>query len=480
MDSFYRSNHTANSVIGRFNATVAASLAPFRGKKFIVGVSGGADSVALLRAMHSLRIDMVAVNCNFNLRGDESDGDSDFVAELCDSLGIRLVAANFDTLRLRQSGESVEMTCRRLRYELFERLMAEYNAVRIAVAHNADDNVETLFLNLMRGAGLRGLAAMPVNSGNVIRPLLSISRGQILDYLEALGQGYRTDSSNLDSGYRRNFIRNEVLPLLRTRWEGAAQSITRSIANLRSALSLIDNNQSPIITALLDAPEGEWFVIPYSELQASGDLRALCWQIISILGGNAKRSDELSVFLRQPKPLSGKVWDFPMGKIVSGRKGLGILKGESEDSDSEIVPFIEGREIVPDTEDSAFVTSPNGKYTCTVLPYSADLDERIRRASNDEVWLPGTPDDYIIRRPQSGDRMAPFGMRGTKLVSDIINDAKVEPWDKDTLFVVADRRTASIVWLCGLRRSRHNLVTSNTRCVTHIKELRIKELRIKD
>ena len=374
---FQRENHTANSVIGRFNSIVSSQLACVKNRTIIVGVSGGADSVALLRALHCLHVPIVAVNCNFNLRGIESDDDSEFVRALCNDLNIELISENFDTVNLRLPNESIEMACRRLRYDLFDRLRIKHNAVRIAVAHNADDNVETLFLNLMRGSGIRGLAAMPADTGKIIRPLLSIPRTDIIDYLDALGQTYRTDSSNLDSTYRRNFIRNELLPLLRTRWPEVSESVTRSIRNLRGTLSLIDSIESPIVSTVLNAPEEEWCVIPYDQLQDSGDLRTLFWQIISILGGNAKRADELADTLKRTDTISGKRWSFPGGEIITGRKGLGILKGD----------ILRNRTYSNLREDAVEEIDPFKKYKIETLTNTDELTARIKIASNDELWL---------------------------------------------------------------------------------------------
>jgi len=157
--------------------------------RVLAGVSGGADSVALLLALRSdPHMELTAVHCNFHLRGEESDRDMLFVEQLSGRLGVPLVTVHFDVPEyIRRNGVSVEMACRDLRYAEFRRIMSQVGAGRIAVAHNADDNAETLLLNLMRGAGVAGLRGMRPDTGEVIRPLLSLSRADIERYLDAKG-----------------------------------------------------------------------------------------------------------------------------------------------------------------------------------------------------------------------------------------------------------------------------------------------------
>ena len=181
----------------------------------ILGLSGGADSVALLYVLRNIGVRIRAVHCNFHLRGAESDRDMNFCIELCRGL---------------------DVPCRELRYEYFHKKLKETGMDRIAVAHHADDNIETLFLNLFRGCGIDGLRGMLPDANNVVRPLLHVTRAEILQYLDVIGQAYVTDSTNLQSDYRRNFIRNELLPLIETQWTGARKAITSTIsAGIRSS-----------------------------------------------------------------------------------------------------------------------------------------------------------------------------------------------------------------------------------------------------
>ncbi len=181
--------------------------------KMIVAVSGGADSVCLLRALLSLPNKQLAVaHCNFQLRGEESNRDEQFVRQLCETLGVPLHIATFDTYKEAASNsESIEMAARRLRYTWFEELRKQLNYDIICVAHNADDSIETMLLNLLRGSGLAGLCGISKANGHICRPLLPLHRTDIEAYLQAIGQDYITDSSNADTRFRRNKVRHELV-----------------------------------------------------------------------------------------------------------------------------------------------------------------------------------------------------------------------------------------------------------------------------
>lgn len=225
-------------------------------RKIVATVSGGADSVALLSALAACReLEVTALHCNFHLRGEESMRDQRSVEELCRRLGVELLIKDFDTegYIAANPGISTEMACRELRYEWFRETASTLGADRIATGHNADDNIETLLLNLFRGSGVTGLKGMLPDTGEIWHPLLEIHRSEILEYLENKGIGYVTDSTNLSSDYRRNFLRNDVLPMLRTRWAGLDKALDRSMRLLRDDNAIVTE---AIAKALDEAKEG--------------------------------------------------------------------------------------------------------------------------------------------------------------------------------------------------------------------------------
>ncbi len=184
--------------------------------RVLVALSGGADSVALLRLLLDSGTDLACLHCNFHLRGEESRRDELFVRQLCQELGVELHVKHFDTAPYaRSKGLSIEMAARELRYAWFREMLAQLGAQHIAVAHHMDDQAETVLLNLLRGTSIRGICGMRPVNGHVIRPLLGFTRQQLLDHLSALGQPYVTDSTNNEADCQRNKLRLEVIPLLR-------------------------------------------------------------------------------------------------------------------------------------------------------------------------------------------------------------------------------------------------------------------------
>ena len=181
----------------------------------LVGLSGGADSVALLCMLVRLGYRCYAVHCNFHLRGEESNRDESFATELCHALCVPCEVVHFDTSGYAEEQRiSIEMAARELRYREFERIREAQGLDVIAVAHHQDDAVETLLLNLIRGAGIKGLTGMHAVNGHVVRPLLCITRDEVIDYLHQRQQPYVTDSTNLTDEYARNKVRLHLLPMM--------------------------------------------------------------------------------------------------------------------------------------------------------------------------------------------------------------------------------------------------------------------------
>ena len=175
---------------------------------YLVALSGGADSVALLLILKDLGYRIEAAHCNFHLRGEESNRDEEFVKELCKEKAIPLHLIHFDTKEYAALHQvSIEMAARELRYGYFRQLRQDIGAEKVCVAHHRDDTVETLLMNLMRGSGVHGLTGIRANYGEIVRPLLAVSRQEIVDYLHSIGQPYVTDSTNLVDDVLRNKIR---------------------------------------------------------------------------------------------------------------------------------------------------------------------------------------------------------------------------------------------------------------------------------
>ena len=234
--------------------------------KLILALSGGIDSMVLADLLLKSKADFVLAHCNFHLRGEESDGDEQFVRAYAERNGLTLYVKQFDTESYaKASGISIEMAARELRYAWLEELRQQLNYDYIAVAHHADDQLETFFINLLRGAGIKGLKGMQMVNGPIIRPLLETSREEIHQYAVENGLTWREDHTNAETLYLRNKIRHELLPVIDDISKEGRSAILKSIHHLASENELY---RSLIHEELSRVIEKDHLLIPYSGIDS--------------------------------------------------------------------------------------------------------------------------------------------------------------------------------------------------------------------
>lgn len=430
----------------------------------VIAISGGPDSMALLHSVsraaefvnrHGPRLSLLAAHCNFHLRGDESDRDEGFVSEECRKLGVELVVRHFDTLKVcRDRHVSVETAARDLRHEWFRELCAERNAL-LATGHNADDNAETLLLNLLRGSGTRGLKGMLPRRGNIISPLLAFHRSEITGYLDANGIGYVTDSTNLESDYRRNFLRNEVLPLLRDRWPGADRAIQQTLKHMASENAVVEQ---AVASALGDGPDHlEWETI-----RSFADPELLILRFIQPFGGTTLLAEEMAGMADAPR--AGAVWELKCpGTAVSSGGGTGKtscigMYARASASGLDIIRRHSLEEL-----------SARFAFEQKASPFAEEL-EQICHLPKNRCALSGKQEDYFWSRPCAGMKMRCLGMKAEKPVGDIIRDSGLGGQQREDAIVLCRRADKKPVWIPGIRRSALNLVDSATSCWLMVSE----------
>lgn len=405
------------------------------GEKVLVALSGGADSVALLRILRELEQPCEAAHCNFHLRGEESDRDERFVRELCARLGVELHVTHFDTrAEAARSGESIEMAARRLRYAWFEELRQRQGAACVAVAHHQDDSAETLLLNLLRGTGLAGLRGIHARNGYIVRPLLCLSRSDLEQYLEEAGQEYVTDSTNRQDEYLRNKIRLHLLPLMEEINPAARANLLRTAVHLDEAYLYYKKG----IDEAMRAVQGEGFIrIP--ELLRQPAPTTLLHELLAPLGFNERQTGDV---LRTLTATSGKQFVSTTHRLLTDRDRLLIL------------PLTEPQPSKPELCFEEHLYTPD-----FVIP----RDKRV--ACFDADTLTG---EFTLRLAAEGDWFIPFGMKGRKLLSDYMTDRKFSLLRKRSQWVLCCG--ADICWLVGERSDNRFRVTERTRrviCVSY-------------
>lgn len=402
--------------------------------KVLVALSGGADSVALLRVLLRLGYACEAAHCNFHLRGEESVRDERFVRALAERLGVPLHVIHFDTNAYAVSHNvSVEMAARKLRYDWFAKLRQECGAKVVAVAHHRDDSVETFLLNLVRGTGINGLQGIRPVNGDVVRPLLCVSRVEILDYLSSLGQDYVTDSTNLQDEFVRNKLRLNVIPILET----INPSVSDTIAETARRLSDVAQVYQEAIQAAKQRvmPDGETIDIP--ALCREPGAQNLLFELLYPLGFNAAQVNDV---FRALHGESGRMFYSREWVLLIDRNRL--IRRPSGEVEPQPELCLERMEVNP--------------------PFSVPHNNKEAYVDAEKVQ-----GELTLRKWQSGDKFIPFGMKGFKSVRNYLRDKKFSRFEKERQWVVCDGDR--IVWLVNERLDNRFRVTSETRFVINLK-----------
>lgn len=411
----------------------------------ITGLSGGADSVALLAILKQLGYNVIACHCNFMLRGDESLRDRNHAARIASDLDVPFCETTFDTTTYaREKGISIEMAARELRYRWFEEMRIRHHADAIAVAHHRDDNIETLLLNLIRGTGIAGLTGMKPRNGYIVRPLLEISRQEILAFLSRCHLTYVNDSTNAETLYTRNKIRLEVLPLLRTLNPAVDESIRRTINNLAESEKVYRYAIGQLQKEVCETKEGNLY-IDITQLQASPSPEALLFETLAPYGFNASQLVDILACCTSPQP--GKIFMGANHRLVCDRRHLIVTPLPQTDIQASIVATWEKEE----THDAAGITLSYHQaqgFTIPRSPHYACFDA-------DRLQYPLT-----LRHWHKGDSFTPFGMKGSKKVSDFFSDSKMSIIEKEQQLLLCD--ATKILWVVGRRASSAAPVTSRT------------------
>ena len=467
-----------------------------RSASFLLAVSGGMDSMCMADLfLNVVGAESFAVaHCNFHLRGEESDGDEALVKAWADDNGVRMHRVDFDTVSYaREHGVSIEMAARDLRYGWFEQLCEEFGYDVVAVAHNANDNAETLMLNLLRGTGLNGLHGMAEVSDKIFRPLLEATRKQIEGYVLAHKVPYRHDSSNFESEYKRNRIRNEVFPVFEKINPSFVRTLNREIGYFAEAGSIVEDwcrARMPEVAS--ESREGSLSVsIP--SLMSTGHWRYLLYYILQQYGFNSQTIASVEDLLASDRTISGKRFDSPTHTLRTERDVLYIHKNVIDfESDrqmtvigmpsparwclNEVKAGAKGGHCLSDASPvrGTGIYNFNGvRWQVEELEWSSEMPLRqpqgVLIADADKLLFP-----FVCRPWRQGDWFVPLGMRGKKKVSDLFADLKYTSFEKDAALMIVDTRTEGlaeqqhIAGVLGVRIDDRYKVTAQTKRIIRL------------
>lgn len=423
-----------------------------KGQLVIVGVSGGADSIALLSILHNNGYRCLAAHCNFHLRGSEADRDMGFVECFCEEHNIDYAVSHFNTADYaKRTRQSIEMAARELRYNWFEQLKTERGSAILAIAHHSDDVIETFFINMLRGAGLHGLTGIKENNGCAVRPMLCVSRAEILDYLEFKGQEYVTDSSNLRNDYLRNKIRNIVIPELENASPEAKKSILKTVQHLRASEELQNNTIEHWRNNVSECSDSivKIDLLPIVE---NDHKRILLFELLRPFGGTEQIADSI---LKSKLSASGLEFYTSSHRIVKDRQRLLISNMYTTTYNKDVYTI--------DSLDTALV-SP---FRLSMETYKNGEKEIIRTAQHcyldkAKVVLP-----LILRHWKNGDIFVPFGRSNKKKLSDFFINEKMSLPEKESCYIL-ENGNGEILWIVGKRSDNRYRITENTKDVLHL------------
>lgn len=409
----------------------------------LVGVSGGADSIALLTVLVRLGYSCIGAHCNFHLRGEESVRDELFVSDYVSSLRIPFCKIDFDTRQYAVThGLSIEMAARKLRYEWFEKKRQEYGAQAIAVAHHRDDSIETVLMNLIRGTGIRGMVGIRPKNGLIVRPLLFISREEILAWLSKEKLPYVTDSTNLSDAYTRNFVRLKVLPLL--------EEINPSV---RNAVERTSSNLAEVETIYLDVLEKAKAEVFQGENCISIPLLMQYAAPATILYELLKPYDFSrpvinDIFLALTKE-SGKIFYSSAYRLIKDRDYLLINPLIHSNFESNY-------ELPGETGELEYPIKLSWKKVVIDKDFHIRKDKNVAYFDCQKLTFP-----LKLRHWKEGDWFIPFGMKGRKKLSDYFSDHKFSRRDKEQIWLLCSGE--NIIWITGERSDNRFCVEKATR-----------------
>ena len=452
-------------MIDQFQAYINRYNLLTEGDKVILALSGGIDSVVLADLLLKAKVEFVAAHCNFHLRGEESDGDEKFVRDYAERNGIQCFVKHFETEKYAaEQSISIEMAARDLRYSWFEELRQQLNYDKIAVAHHADDQAETFFINLLRGAGLNGLKGMTPQNGVIIRPLLWASREQIRKYAVENQILWREDHTNAESVYLRNKIRNQLLPAFDELHAEARQGLYKSLEHLAAEnelyRSLLKEKLAQIVEREGDVQRLSYSKIIKAEVPELVEGPVYSFQLLfEWLRQYGFNTDQCHFIHEAVGTGIGNQYCSPTHCLVIGRDDLQLF--EIKDNANEEVKIEVGEEEILSPVHLCFSRfEKNADFIINKSSEVAQLDA-------DKIQFPLT-----LRHWHHGDRFHPLGMKGSKLLSDFFVDQKFTEWQKRNVWLLVSAN-GDILWVVGYRIDERYKVTISTKTIFLCKQTQV-------
>ncbi len=406
--------------------------------KTLLAVSGGVDSMVLLHLYNALKLDFAVAHCNFQLRGNESDLDEKLVEDFCQNNNISFFVERFDTMQIVENRKiSIQIAARKLRYSWFKQICTDFNYQFIATAHHLDDQAETFLINFTRGTGIDGLVGIPEKNENIIRPLLSFSREEILNYATDNEVEWREDASNATTKYLRNKMRHLVLPVLKEENVEFLKSFINTLNNLKHTQFLANEAVAFFEKECVKKMDDQLKI----DLEKAFNFKNYLHYLLEVLKPYGFSSvGEIKKICNSD---SGKVLKNDGFTILKNRKELIVFKEKKADNDFFCI---------------------KSKTDVSDLPFFMKITEIEKEEFNADISTIFVNSDLlqwplVLRRKKTGDFFQPFGMKGMKKVSKFFKDEKLSKLQKDNMWIL-ENGDGTIIWIVGLRADDRFKITN--------------------
>lgn len=416
-----------------------------KGDKSLIALSGGADSIFLLYFLLKFRkrfgIDVAAFHLNHKLRGKSANDDEKFCIRFCSDNKIELIHTSKDVKSLSKKMKiSVEEAAREIRYSELMKTASKLKCNKIATAHNASDNVETILLNLVKGSGVKGLTGIPVKRQNIIRPVLCLTSDEIRKYLHANKIPFRIDESNLQSEYERNFLRNEIIPKLKRKLNQRLEEKINNTARIISDLnSFVEKQSAKFVKNSIQFSKDEIEVSTEAFNKLDKSLSTIILK--TVIENNFEielSSENIYAILELFNLQTGRTVQLKQNVFVSKeRNKLVIRKRDLRKKEKPVQKIRVGQSL------------KIGGRTISITEVNRKMIKFTSNKSIEFISADDLKENFTIRKWKAGDKFQPFGMKGTKKISDYLADEKIPSSEKKDQLVLTDEE--KIIWVIGLR-----------------------------
>lgn len=434
-----------NDIYHIFNDFLSDNLENPKQLRYLIAVSAGLDSVVLANLCKRANLNFGIAHCNFNLRQAESDEDARFVKRLAKELNVPFHTTSFETVSYAEDHKvSIQVAARELRYKWFAQVLDDEGFDVLCTGHHLNDSAETFFINLSRGTGLEGLTGIPNYTDHVLRPLLDVSREDIMDYAKSHNIEWREDSSNSSDKYLRNAIRHTLIPKLKELNHKFLENYSTTQRHLKQTSALIEDYTRLLMNDIVqERPDG--YELSITKLNKYSNTEAVLYQLLKDFGFT--EWDNINHLLDAQ---TGKQVFSSSHRLIKDRDCLLLVSNTSIQLPTKKI-------FETDTKVSYYI----GHMKLQRVDMISEIDANILYLDADLITFP-----LILRPWKDGDSFKPFGMKGHKKLSDFFRDEKLSLLQKEQSFVLESG--GDIVWVVGQRGDDRFKITRNTKDIIKI------------